>query len=295
MPLNTKTIKRRIKSVGSTKKITRAMEMISAVKMRKAVANAAASRAYANFAWEMLSDISAKTAVAHHPLLARRPVQKIGLLLITSNRGLAGGFSSRLLAKVHDYVQEAETAGAKKVEVMLVGKRGQKIYHRYGHRVAAEFPKVDLTTRVEEVLPLSQMISGDYRNKKYDTIVLAFTDFESALKQTPRLKQLLPIVGTHQLDRAGAPQRGSEFLFEPGPKAALEALLPRLVEMQIYQAILESDASEHSARMLAMAHATDAAEEMITELTYSYHKARQAAITQEIAEVVGGTAALGEN
>ncbi len=291
MPLNTKTIKRRIKSVGSTKKITKAMEMISAVKMRKAVANDLASRAYANLAWQMLSDIAAKTTIAYHPLLVRRSVKTIGLILITSNRGLAGGFSSRLLAKVHNYIKKVEEGGVKKVEVILVGKRGQKIYQRFGHQVAAAWPKIDLTTRVEEVLPLSQMVVSEYINKKYDKIVLAFMDFESALKQTPRLKQLLPIVRAKQFAR-GEAKRDFEFLFEPGPKAALEVLVPRLVEMQIYQAIVESDASEYSARMMAMANATEAASDMITELNYIYNKARQAAITQEISEIVGGAAAL---
>lgn len=291
MALNTKIIKRRIKSVGSTKKITKAMEMISAVKMRKAVANDLASRNYARRAWQMLSDIAAKTTIAYHPLLVRRPVKKIGLILITSNRGLAGGFSSRLLARVHNYIKKVEEGGVKKVEVILIGKRGQKIYQRFGHQVAAEFPKIDLTTRVEEVLPLSQMIVSEYINKKYDKIVLAYMDFESALKQTPRLKQLLPIVRTKHFT-AGETKRDFEFLFEPGPKAALEVLVPRLVEMQIYQAIVESDASEHSARMMAMANATEAAGDMITELNYIYNKARQAAITQEISEIVGGAAAL---
>src|SRR3989339_849509 len=193
MPINTKTIKRRITSVGSTKKITKAMEMISAVKMRKAVANVLASRSYASFAWQMLADIAAKTKIAYHPLLARRPVGTVGLILVTSNRGLAGGFASRLLARVHDYIKEAEAVGATKVEVILVGKRGQKIYHRYGHTVAAEFPKIDLTTRSEEVLPLSEMVVAEYVNKKYDKIVLAYTDFISPLKQAPQMKELLPL------------------------------------------------------------------------------------------------------
>lgn len=293
MPLNTKTIKRRIKSVGSTKKITKAMEMISAVKMRKAVANDLASRAYANLAWQMLADIAAKTKIAYHPLLIRRPVKTVGLILITSNRGLAGGFSSRLLAKVHDYIKEAEEGGVKKVEVILIGKRGQKIYQRYGHQVAAEFPKIDLTASVEEILPLSEMVVREYISKKYDKIVLAYMDFESALKQTPRLKTLLPLQGKNEAP-APAPSGGDhwQFIFEPNPRDTLTALVPRLVEMQIYQAILESDASEHSARMMAMANATEAASDMITELNYIYNKARQAAITQEISEIVGGAAAL---
>ena len=292
MPINTKTIKRRIKSVGATKKITKAMEMISAVKMRKAVANDLASRNYATLAWQMLSDIAAKTEVAYHPLMERRKVKTIGLLLVTSNRGLAGGFTSHLLAAGHEYIQKTESTGAAKVEVILLGRRGQKMRHRFGHAVAAEFEKIDLTTRIEEVAPLSNIIVADYINKKYDKIVLAYTDYVSALKQEPRLKQLLPLSRTKDFEHEGQ-KREFEFLFEPNPRQALEALVPRLVEMQIYQAILESDASEHSARMMAMRNATEAAEDMISELQHSFNKARQAAITQEIAEIVGGAAALG--
>jgi len=288
MPVNTKTIKRRIKSVGSTKKITKAMEMISAVKMRKAVANDLASRTYASLAWQMLSDIAAKTGVAYHPLMARRKeIKNIGLVLITSNRGLAGGFSSRLLQAVHEYIKKAEAETKAKTEVIVLGRRGQKIYHRFRHQVVAEFDKVDLTVRVEEILPLATMVTKDFINKKYDKIILAYTDYISPLKQVPQLKELLP------LEAAKTESAGNDwqFIFEPNPREALNVLVPRLVEMQIYQAVLESDASEHSARMLAMRNATDAAEDMISELQHSYNKARQAAITQEIAEIVGGVAA----
>ena len=291
MALNTKTIRRRIKSVGSTKKITKAMEMISAVKMRKAVANDLASRNYARLAWQMLSDIAAKTTIAYHPLLKRRKVKTIGLILITSNRGLAGGFASRLLATVHDYVKKVEEKGETKVEIILLGKRGQRIYRRFGHNVVSEFEKIDLTTKIEEVLPLSRLIVDDYINQKYDKIVLAYTDYISALKQVPHLKQLLPIKRTRAFQKDGQ-KRDFEFVFEPDPRQALNMLVPRLVEMQVYQAIVESDASEHSARMMSMRNASDAAEDMITELTYFYNKARQAAITQEISEIVGGAAAL---
>ncbi len=333
MPVNTKTIKRRIKSIGNTKKITKAMEMISAVKMRRAVANVLATRSYANLAWEMLAEIAEKTDVRHHPLLDKREVKKVGLILITSNRGLAGGFNSRLLQEVHRYIQTVISNGAKRgekslsqspngqgsltsvrddserveveVEIILNGKRGRSIYQRFGHTVAAEFEKLDLTTKIDEILPMAQLATADYIAGKYDRIVVAYTDYVSAIRQEPRLKQILPFQqekGQKSLPAAGWAPRGDRgglesfgygFKFEPDPKQVLEILLPRLIEMQIYQAILESDASEHSARMLAMRSASDAAEEMIKELNYSFNKARQAAITQEISEIVGGAAALG--
>ncbi len=376
MAVNTKTIKRRIKSIGNTKKITKAMEMISAVKMRRAVANVLATRSYANLAWEMLAEIATalaaanagqagprltavaeKTSVAHHPLLDKREVKKVGVILITSNRGLAGGFNSRLLQEVHRYIQTVILNGAERrekslsqspngqrsltsvrddnertgveVEIILNGKRGRSIYQRFGHTVAAEFEKMDLTTKIDEILPMAQMAAADYIAGKYDRIVVAYTDYVSAIWQEPRLKQILPIEQATEtppsvpplqgegITKRSSPYKGEDkgggfdsihdavklsskgelvgygFIFEPDPKQVLEILLPRLIEMQIYQAILESDASEHSARMMAMRSASDAAEEMIKELNYSFNKARQAAITQEISEIVGGAAALG--
>ncbi len=326
MAINTKTIKRRIKSISSTKKITKAMEMISAVKMRRAVANVLATRNYAELAWEMLQEIAAKTDVSHHALLGKREVKKIGLILITSNRGLAGGFSSRLLQEVHNFIKSQQSVilsetknpshqsnvkgsfaptqdDSKKrddsqveVDVILTGRRGKKIYQRFGHTVVAEFDKLDLTTKIDEILPMAQLAVSEYIAGKYDKIVVAYMDFASAINQVPKLKQLLPLekleVGTENHTQIDKDSFGYGFTFEPNPTEVLEVLLPRLVEMQMYQAILESDASEHSARMLAMRNASDAATDMIKELNYSFNKARQAAITQEISEIVGGAAAL---
>jgi len=303
MAVNTKTIKRRIKSIGNTKKITKAMEMISAVKMRRAVASVLATRNYANLAWEMLTEIAEKTNIRHHPLLVKREVKKIGMILITSNRGLAGGFSSRLLQEAHQYIEKTGLKVDPEVDIILSGRHGKKIFHRFGHTVIAEFEKVDLTTRIEEILPIAELAVREYTAGKYDKIVIAYTDFVSALRQIPRVKQILPLTKADQfLGKTKEEENeiskiknpfGYGFKFEPNPAQVLEQLLPRLIEMQIYQAILESDASEHSARMVAMRSASDSAQEMIKELNYSFNKARQAAITQEISEIVGGAAALG--
>ncbi len=303
MALNTKAIKRRIKSVSSTKKITKAMQMISAVKMRRAVQNVLAARSYANLGWEIVNDIAKKIDVRVHPLLKSRRVKHIGLILITSNRGLAGGFSSRLLHEVHRYVLSVRAEVDAEADIILSGKHGRNIFHKFGHEVVAEFNKVDLTTRIEEILPIAQMVMQDFVNGKYDRIVVAYTDYNSAINQTPRVKQILPLTNDDGLlghieneapdqEKTLATNTGFGYLFEPDPKRVLNVLLPRLVETQIYQAVLESDASEHSARMMAMQNATDAAEGMIKELNYSFNKARQAAITQEISEIVGGAAAL---
>ncbi|MDO8499530.1 MAG: FoF1 ATP synthase subunit gamma [bacterium] len=343
MAVNGKTIKGRIKSITSTKKITKAMEMISAVKMRRAVANVLATRSYAGMAWQMLLDIAKNTDVTLHPLLAKREVKKIGLIFVTSNRGMAGGFSSKLLTDAHNFIQnktasvviptesrderrnplestrrdssteftlsersESNGLGMTKqnvVDIILLGKRGRKIFTYYHHDITAEYEKFDITTKMEEILPMARTTIQDYLDNKYDEIWVAYTDYASALKQNPTIKRILPLQDDNELVAArslplgeGETKRGSdvvvEFLFEPTPESVLNILLPRLVEMQIYQAILESDASEHSARMLAMANASDAATDIIKELNYTYNKARQSAITQEIAEIVGGAAAL---
>lgn len=277
------------------------MEMISAVKMRKAVSNVLATRSYANLAWEMLRDIAKITDVNLHHLLQKRPVKKVGVIMITSNRGLAGGFSSKLLVELDKYIKTEKSYGAE-VEVILLGKRGRKIYKNFGHTVAAEFEKIDLTTKVEDILPMSRTAVADYVNGKYNKLCVAYTDYISAIKQEPRVKQLLPFVNEEDKNLGNAGQKEKknetavgelEFTFEPDPVGVLDLLIPRLVEMQMYQAVLESDASEHSARMMAMRNASDAAADIIKELNYTYNKARQSAITQEIAEIVGGTAALG--
>lgn len=302
MAVNTKTIKRRAKSIGSTKKITKAMEMISAVKMRRAVSGVLSSRSYANLAWEMMLDLSKRTGEDYtHPLLVERPVKKMCVLLVLGNRGLAGGFNSRLLLEVNNYIKKAYARGIE-AEVVIYGRQSRKIYSRFGHKVAAEFEKPDLSAKVEEVLPMARLVLSDYMSGKYDKVVLAYTDYVSALKQIPRLKQLLPLQKQDELlgEVSGAGDdktekkklNNFEFTFEPDPAGVLDILLPRLAEMQIYQAILESDASEHSARMVAMRNASDAAEDIIKELNYTYNKARQSLITQEIAEIVGGAAAL---
>ena len=293
MALSTKTIKRRIKSVSNTKKITRAMEMISAVKMRRAVAHTLATRNYSRLAWEMLLDIAQTTNIKLHPLLAKRPVKKIGLIFITSNRGLAGGFSTKLLQEAHEYIKRETNA---MVDVIVMGKRGRKIYTNFGHTVTHEYEKIDVTTDISEVRSVSKLIIDEYTNKNYDKIVVAYTDFLSAIRQIPKIKQILPL----RLDMTQAVEQedktkmltNTRFKFEPNTLDVLTTLLPRLIEMQIYQAVLESDASEHSARMMAMRNASDAAKDMIKELNMTFNKARQAAITQEIAEVVGGAAAV---
>lgn len=315
-------IKNRIKSIGNTKKITRAMEMVAAAKMRRAVEAVLKTRTYANLSWLTvlnLSMASKENNSAPHRLLApRKEIKKVGIILITSNRGLCGGFNAAIINKVHESIKKYHLLGEKaeiKAEVVLIGKKGAAI-HRRGHEIAADFPKLDLVSEVNEIVPVADLIIGDYLSGKYDKVIAAYTDFVSAIKQTPRVKQILPIeidkadeylgiVGQDSrlgLDKefvSGKEKKylqkdsfNYEYAFEPSPEEVLDEMLPRLIEIQLYQALLEANASEHSARMSAMHQATQAAGDMVEELTLSYNKARQAGITAEIAEISAGANAL---
>lgn len=293
----TREIRRRIKSVGNTKKITKAMELVSAAKMRKAVNHVLATRSYSRLAWQMLINLAEKTERKLHPLLQKRPFRKIGVIVITSNRGLCGSFNSQLLSTVLDYINKHKEQKVEvEMDLVLMGKKASELIFRHGHMAVAEFDKLDVTTRISEIRPLAKLVIDEYTKGKYDKIVIAYTDYISPLKQVPRVRQLLPLdredellgkvgVEKEDVDIALTHKLDYDYIFEPSPDKVLEALLPRMVEMQIYQAILESDASEHSARMLAMRNATEAAEDMIDDLTLAFNQARQAGITQEIAEI----------
>jgi len=300
MPLATREIKRRIRSITNTKKITKAMEMVAAVKMRKAVQSVLATRDYSSAAWEIVKDLSVKTDPGQHPLLQKREkIKCIGVVVIASNRGLCGGFNREMVETVADYVQQQkERYSGVKMEVFLMGKRGRDIMFRYGHQIVAEFDKLDVAESVLEVKPLVKMVIADYLAEKYDKVAIAYTDYRSAISQKPRVKKLLPIeredkeLGYVSEEIKGEVKREYEYLFEPSPDAVLEQMLYRLIELQIYQALLETNASEHSARMMAMRNASEAAGDMIDDLTLTFNQARQQAITAELADISAGSAVV---
>jgi len=311
VPQATREIKRRIRSIKSTRQITKAMELVSSAKMRRAVANVLAARTYSNLGWDLLMELAARIDTSHHPLL-RRPaaIKKIGLVLISSNRGLCGGFNHQLTNRVARFIEQHKLQDAQlEADLVAVGKRGRDIMFRYGHSIVAEFIKPDLTTRIEEITPIARLLINDYLKGRYDKVVMAYTDFISPISQKPRVKQLLPLelVDDPYLGEVrrpdltsgraeagiGSGQFNYEYLFEPTASKVLDNLLPRLLEVQIYQALLESEASEHSARMVAMRNASDAAKDMIDSLTLAFNQARQASITSELADITGGRLAVG--
>jgi len=299
---STRDIQRRIKSVRNTKKITKAMELVSASKMRRAVEAVLATRSYANLSWLTilnLAEVAKQDHNLHKLLNPKKETKKVGVILITSNKGLCGGFNTSVINKV---VKSVKQHTDQETEFVLLGKKGAQVNYKFGYNLAAEFDKPDVVTEVEEVIPVVKILIADYLKGKYDKIMLAYTDFVSPAKQVPRVKQLLPIdlnekdeflgnVGEVE-EKESKKVKQNEYVFEPSAKQVLDEMIPRLIEIQMFQAMLESNASEHSARMMSMRNATDAASDMIDELTLTYNKARQAAITAEIAEIAGGAAAL---
>ncbi len=313
-----KDIQRRIKSVKNTKKVTKAMEMVAAAKMRKAIESVLKTRTYANLSWETVLHISNATngSTASHKLLAEREkVETVGMILITSNRGLCAGFNTNIITKAHKSIEKHHKDG-KRIEFVTIGKKGIGAKKYYGYDVVAEFPKEDIITEVREVYDIAKLAIDDYLSGKYDKVMVAYTDYVNAATQIPRVKQLLPVdvsADDEYLGVVGADTRVGttkemieeksekhlsddkyvlDYTFEPNPMEVLDEMIPRLIEVQLFQALLESNASEHSARMSAMHQATDAASDMIDELTLSYNKARQEKITNEIAEISAGANAL---
>ncbi len=275
------------------------MELVAASKMRKAVNAVLGSRPFARLAWETVRRVGKATDTSLHPLLKRRlPTKRVLMLLITSDRGLAGGFNSNMVRRAF---QELRSLGDNvEVTTICVGKRGADAMRRAGKPIIAAFNDMGNNPSFEQVRPIGSMVIDAFTKEECDRVVLAYTDFVSALTQKPNLLELLPLGSEESMEELGDgpspitsnPSPQTEYLFEPSPRAVLDRVLPRLVETMVYQAVLESAASEHSARMMSMRSASDAAGEMIDDLTFTFNQARQAGITQEIAEISSGKAAL---
>jgi F-type H+-transporting ATPase subunit gamma len=292
-------IKRRIRSIGSTKKITRAMQMVSAVKMRKAQAAAVNSRTYSKLAWQIVTNLSQRIDPKYHKLLAEGDnSKKIGIILVTTNRGLVGAFNANLISAVNQYIAENKLRADLMPEVITFGKKGRDTMLRRGARVMAEFEKPERAISTEEIFPISKLAVDQFVSGNYGKILIAYTQFISTVKQKSVIKQILPLKQPEQAENLPADSSADlpehykkfnyEYLFEPNPQEVLEYLLPRIIDSQIYQAALENDASEHSARMVMMKNATDAATDLIDDLTLAFNQLRQANITKELSEIIAG-------
>lgn len=293
-------IKRRIKGVKATGKITRAMEMISAVKMRKAVAAVTNIRPYAHSVIAVLHQLTAIEKEAEHPLLSERPVAKELYVVIGSNRGLCGSFNSQIARKLKEVRDEDKDREA---EYITLGKKADSTVRRLGGAIVASFPDILAAPSILETRVIADMIIGRFRAGTVDRVVMVYTDFVSTLIQRVKVRALLPVTekdvlkALNEMNGAGADvahpaHPDAEYIIEPAPFAVFEKMIPQLVAMELYHAILESNASQEAARMMAMKNATDAARDMANDLTLAFNQIRQQKITQEIAELSAGMAAV---
>ena len=306
---STKEIKRRIKSVKSTKKITKAMELVAASKMKRAISKTLASRLYSLYSWEILTSLSERMDEVTHKFFTEDPKnEKVLVVLITSNRGLCGGYNSQVIKKAiamikselsprSDLGDKGQTYG--KVDIITVGKKGDGAMRRIGQNVIATFTDIPTTATLRDILPISTFVTNEFEKDAYGKIYIAYTDFVSALTQRPIIRKVLPIskeefkeVVESNLEAKVPIKKEIPYLFEGDTNTLLDTLSEKLIRMQIYQMMLESSASEESSRMVAMKNANEAAGEMIDDLTLVFNKARQAGITREISEISAGMASV---
>jgi F-type H+-transporting ATPase subunit gamma len=294
---STREIRRRIRSVKNISQVTRAMQMVAASKMRRAQEQVLATRPYAEKAWEVLSHLSAQRGAgeAIHPLLQVRDVELIGIVLITADKGLCGSYNHNMAQAAWRFIRELPYP----VELITVGTRGRDAMWRLRQNIVAEFSDLPPQPRLLDITAIARTVMDGFVSGHYDVVYLAHTDFINTLVQRPAIWQLLPIrtlqlgatpVSEYRGHRSPAP--AVEYLYEPDPQTILGTILPRFTELQIYQAVLEALASEHSARMVSMRNATENANELLDDLTLTYNRARQEAITKEMLDIAGGAEAL---
>jgi len=280
---NIRSIRQRIRGIQSIAKITRAMEMIATSKKRRAQEAGLAGRPYDQKIRQVISDLASIPQIGKlHPLLQSRVVNKIAIVHISPNRGLCGGLIANLNRKIGDFIVGQKIP----VTMVSVGRKGIDFMRRYGREIRAEFPQLDDRPSLLDTLPISRIIIDDYTSGYVDEVYIAYSRFVSTMVQTPVMERLLPIEPP-----VSTQTKRFDFEYEPASDDVLGALLPRFVEMEIYHAILESIASEQSARMVAMRSATDNAAELLQDLTQAYNKARQEAITADLLDIIGGASA----
>jgi F-type H+-transporting ATPase subunit gamma len=268
------------------------MQMVAASRMRRAQMAVESSRPFSEKIREVLAGLGSASPAGEgiaHPLLDRREARHVDVVLMTSDRGLAGAFNANILRMATSFM--LNEAGAP-VSVLAAGRKGRDYMSRYGRDVIADFSDLGDQADLASVTPIARMVIDRFTSGETDAVYLAYTEYVSTLNQTPRLVKILPIEPPAADEEQEARHGTVDFIYEPDPEQLLRGLLPRYVEIQLYQALLESKASEHSARMIAMRNATDAANEIVDDLSLTANKVRQATITREMLEIASGAAAL---
>jgi F-type H+-transporting ATPase subunit gamma len=282
-------IRTRIGSVKNTRQITKAMKMVSAAKLRRAQEAVMRARPYATLLEQALARVASRAAAddqASHPLLATRPVRVAELVLLTSDRGLAGAFNSNVIRRSQRFLTETSDQ-YERVDVSILGRKARDFFRARHTAVRKDYGGVHQLASYEKAAELSAELSQRFLSGEVDAVFLAYNEFKSAIAQTVVVKQLLPIVTTGEANAGGY-----DFIYEPSRGELLAELVPKHLAIQVWRALLDSAASEHGARMTAMAAATTNAEDMIAALTLQYNRARQAYVTKELMEIVSGAEAL---
>jgi F-type H+-transporting ATPase subunit gamma len=286
---NLRAIRKRIGSVKSTQQITKAMKMVSAAKLKRAQEAIVAARPYARKMREVVQAVAARAGQGAHPLLTPRETKKIALLVVTSDRGLCGGFNSNLLRAANRFLRENE-GKAEEIVLFVVGRKARDFFRRRQVPIRKEYMNVLGTLSNEHAKRIANDLVEGFLAEEFDEVVVAFNEFRSAISQVVRMDNLFPVVFEQAGEDAAA--GGIDYLYEPSQQEILAELLPKYVEAQIFRMLLESVAGEHGARMTAMDSATNNAVDMISRLTLQMNRARQAAITKELMEIIGGAEAL---
>ncbi|MBI5328145.1 MAG: ATP synthase F1 subunit gamma [Deltaproteobacteria bacterium] len=281
---NLRDIKRRIKSVKSTQQITKAMKMVAAAKLKRAHDDITAARPYAQKMLDIMNSLASIAGHDAHPLLSKRGDNKIELVIITSDRGLCGGFNSNIVRAAEGFI--ASNAGRSGITLNLIGKKAKDYFKRRGLTIRQERPLGSGRPNYSTAAEIAKEIVDSYTKEIFDETYLVYSEFKSALSQKTVMQRLLPIEPPKEGEGA------AEYIYEPSQEAILADILPKHIEVQTFRALLESSASEHGARMAAMDSATKNAKEMIEGLTLKYNRLRQAAITKELMEIIGGAEAL---
>jgi F-type H+-transporting ATPase subunit gamma len=281
-------IKSKIKSVQNTRKVTRALEMVSASKIRKAQDRMKASRPYARLMKQVIGHIArANTDYVHPYMAARNEVKRVGYVVVSTDRGLCGGLNSNLFRKLLAEIREHQQQGVE-VDVVAIGQKANTFFRRLKVNMVASVTHLGEKPQVEQLIGIIKVMLDAYEAGRVDRVKLAYNDFINTMTQRPTIDQLLPLPPAESMEQS----HDWDYIYEPDAPTVLNDVLTRYVESLVYQAVLENLASEHAARMVAMKSASDNASKLIDTLNLIYNKARQAAITQEISEIVGGAAAV---
>jgi len=283
-----KEIRSKIKSIQSTRKITSAMEMVAASKMRRAQQRMQASRPYADKMHNVIAHLAQAHPEYRHIYLQERAAKRVGYIIVSTDRGLCGGLNINLFRRLIRHMQAATQEGLE-VDVCVIGAKALSFFRRFGGQVLAQITHLGDVARIQDLIGTVKVMLDAYDSGEIDRIYLAYNRFESTMSQDPRIEQILPIVAEQPEEKR---KHHWDYLYEPESKEVLDDLLTRYVESLVYQGVVENGACEQSARMVAMKAASDNASSLIDELQLVYNKARQAAITQEISEIVGGAAAV---